>query len=59
MHENIDIFHKIYLLIIGICLTCMDTYKKQCEGKYPPPTISSPAHVCGTANVSKTTGTIT
>lgn len=54
MYENIDIFHKIYL-IIGICLTCMDTYKKQCEGKYPPPTISSPAHVYGTANVSKTT----
>lgn len=54
MHENIDIFHKIYL-IIGICLTCIDTYKKQCEGKYPSPTISSPTHVYGTANVSKTT----
>lgn len=52
MHENIDIFHKIYL-IIGIYLTCMGTYKKQCERKYPP-TISSPAHVYGTANVSKT-----
>lgn len=55
MHANIDIFQKIYL--IGICLTCMDTYMKQCERKYPPPTISSPAHVYGTANVSKTTTT--